>query len=807
MRAIIRAARGGLAGRRLQAVIIGLVVLASTAASTVALAMLADSSSPFDHAFAAARGANVSATLDALAATPGQFAATVHAPGVTAAAGPFPEISLTAQLTLPGVAGSSPQQLTITGRSSPGGPVDDLNLSQGHWPDNDSQVVTDGAGALGSTITVGAQKLSVVGMASSITSTSDAWVLPSEIPALATAVGGGTGLAGTGLRGAAQAQMLYQFSSAGTATAIDGDVAALRAALPPGALLGTASWLDARQSERSAIAPWVPFIIAFGVLALVISVLIVVNVVSGAVIAGTTRIGVLKSVGFTPAQVTACYVLMVAVPALFGCVAGAVGGNLLAIPLLSQNAQVYQVGVLGVPLWVDVTVPLAVLALTAAGAVPPALRAGRMSAVAAIATGRAPRPARGYVAQRALARLTMLPRAVTLGIAAPSARPGRTLVTVLAVVLGGVAVTFGVGLGASLDRAYVDSSRHAALPVSVTAVPAGSQAPGSLHGPEGGAGPGGAGHTTIVVGRALTAAQQHAVTVALAAQPGTLHDLAITEDHLSLPAVAVGVETTAYGGDPAWAGLALVSGHLYSGPDQVDVNTLFLTDTGTTVGSAYTLASGGHRLSVTIAGEVFQPGNQPDMFLSAATLHELDPAAGPSQYGVALKPGTDAQAYANMVSAALGNSLAVTVNGGAGHLAALASLITMLTILIIVVAGLGVLNTVALQIRERAHAIGVFKAVGMLPRQTLVMIVCSVAATGLLAGIVAVPVGVSLHHGLVPVMTRAANSGTPPSLLSVYQPWELILLALAGLLIAIVGALGPASWAARTRTVFALRAE
>jgi len=799
MKAIIRAARGGLGGRRLQAVIIGLVALASTAASTLALAMLADSSSPFDRAFAAQHGANVTATVDTTVATVPQLAATAHAHGVTAAAGPFSEIPLTAQVTLPGIAGSSAQQLTITGRSSPGGPVDDLYLSQGHWPDSDSQVVVAGSGTPGSTITVGSQKLVVVGVATSITSTSDAWVLPSEIPALATAAGARTG-------GSGQAQMLYQFSGAGTAAAISADVATLRAALPAGALAGTASWLDARQSEQSAIAPWVPFIIAFGLLTLVISVLIVVNVVSGAVIAGTTRIGVLKSVGFTPAQVVACYVLMVAVPALSGCVAGVVGGNLLAIPLLGQNAQVYQVGVLGVPLWADAAVPLAVLLLTAAGAVLPALRAGRLSAVAAIATGRAPRPAHGYLAQRALARLIMLPRAVTLGLAAPSARPGRTLVTGLAVLFGVVAVTFGLGLGASLDRAITDSSRHAALPVSVTAVPPGSVAPGALNGPGGSAGSSGTSHS-VVVGRALTAVQQQAAAAALAAQPGTLHDLAITEDHLSLPAVPAGVEVTAYGGDPAWAGLAPVSGHLYSGPDQVDVNTLFLTDTGTKVGSTYTLASGGRHLTVTIAGEVFQPGNQPDMFLSAATLHEVDPAAGPSQYGVALKPGTDAQAYANMLSAALGSSLAVTVNTGGTHLVAVVTLVTMLTIVIIIVAGLGVLNTVALQIRERAHAIGVFKAVGMVPLQTLVMIICSVAVTGLLAGVVAVPAGVALHHGLVPVMASAANSGIPPSLLSVYQPWEFILLALAGLLIAVAGALGPASWAARARTAFALRAE
>ena len=56
-------------------------------------------------------------------------------------------------------------------------------------------------------------------------------------------------------------------------------------------------------------------------------------------------------------------------------------------------------------------------------------------------------------------------------------------------------------------------------------------------------------------------------------------------------------------------------------------------------------------------------------------------------------------------------------------------------------------------------------------------------------------------------MGHAANSGYPPSLISVYTTWELVLLALAGLVIAIVGALSPAGWAARTRTAFALRAE
>jgi len=74
-------------------------------------------------------------------------------------------------------------------------------------------------------------------------------------------------------------------------------------------------------------------------------------------------------------------------------------------------------------------------------------------------------------------------------------------------------------------------------------------------------------------------------------------------------------------------------------------------------------------------------------------------------------------------------------------------------------------------------------------------------------GIVAVPAGILLHHSVLPVMAHGANSGLPPSLLSVYTPAEAVLLALAGLAIAVAGALGPAAWAASARTAAALRAE
>ena len=102
--AVTRAARGGLARRRVQTLVIGLVVLISTATGVLALGLVADSNSPFDTAFAAQHGAHLVATVDAGKVTPAQLRATGRLPGVTASSGPFPEVTITP--LVPGPPGS-----------------------------------------------------------------------------------------------------------------------------------------------------------------------------------------------------------------------------------------------------------------------------------------------------------------------------------------------------------------------------------------------------------------------------------------------------------------------------------------------------------------------------------------------------------------------------------------------------------------------------------------------------------------------------------------------------------------------------
>jgi putative ABC transport system permease protein len=789
---VLRAARGGLSGRRVQAFVIGSVLLASTAASTLALGLLVDSNAPFDHAFAAQHGADVAVTVTG--AAPAKLAATTRVPGLTASAGPFQQatVEFSTQVT-PSALGTPVavhQQLTVVGRAAPGGPVDDVTLTAGHWAQGPGQLVWASGQAglqpgVGSHITVtgvpGSPRLTVVGLATSVTGTAQGWVTPAEATTLHAA------------DMPELSQMLYRFSRAATASEVKADTAAVSAALPPGSVLGTQSYLTAKLQATSSIAPWVPFIVAFGLIGLVMSVLIVVNVVSGAVVAGIRRIGVLKCIGFSPAQVVACYVLQVTVPALAGCVAGVVAGNLLSVPLLSQTAQVFGVGRLAVPFWVDLVVPLSMLGLTGGTALLIALRAGRMSAVQAIATGRAPRAAHGFGAHRLLGRVPLLPRPVTIGLAGPFARPTRTLVTLAAIVFGVTAVIFAAGLSTSLNRVQADLSHAASEPVHVLL--AGRQGPDGINGQ---------GPAPVSL-----ASAERAVQAALRAQPGTRHDVAEADGQISVPGLADQLSIVGFGGDASWTGYAMIAGRWYSGAGEVDVNTAFLDDTGSVVGGQYTVSSGGRHITVRVAGEVLDTaGGSPVMIGGLSTLAAVDPGLSPGQYQVALAPGTDAASYLATLSSALGPSYLVAPNTrGGSDIDAIVGLVAALTLLVAVVAGLGVLNAVVLQTRERVHDLGVFKAVGMTPRQTIAMVVCSVGGTGLVAGLIAIPAGIALHLYILPVMGQAAQTGIPASALDVYPARELIMLALSGLVIAVAGALAPAGWAARTRTAFALRAE
>jgi putative ABC transport system permease protein len=772
---------------KVQAVVIVAVLFIATASATLGLALLNANNSPFARAFAAQHGADVTVTANPARATGAQFAASAHVAGVTAMAGPFDETTIPLEFQ-----GQPWGPTTLVGRSDPSGPVDDVVLNVGHWADGPGQVVLagnpepggggpgNGGPVLGNTFTAtslpGKPTLTVVGFANSITDTTGGgWVTPGELSSLLTPGSRPT------------AQLLYRFTSAATTAQLNADVTAVKKALPAGTVIDWGSWLTAQQSKGSNAAIMEPFVLAFALIGLAMAVLIVGNVISGAVIAQYRRIGVLKSLGLTPAQVVAVYLSRIGWPALAGCLIGVVGGYLLSVPVLHQSAGAYGVGSQQAPLWALVFAPVGMLAITLLAALGPALRAGRLSAIQAIASGRAPATGRGYAVHRLTARLN-LPRPVGLGLAAPFARPARTLVTLAAIAFGATAVIFAIGLHSSLTDARDAQSLTATVPVQVWQNNGPNQVP--------------------------AAAQFAAAASAINAQPGTAHSNAEYGTWVKVVGVSQDINASAFDGPSSWMGYALISGHWYDAPGQVDVNTTFLTDSGLAVGDTATVytgtvTAGVKPITVRIAGEIFYPSSTPRILASAQTLPGTAVAGNFRQWNVGLKPGTAATAYSHAVNAELGSSPFMAGpgdNGGQFYVIAI-GLIGLLSLMVAVAAGLGVLNTVLMTTRDRVHDLGIFKSLGMRPAQVVVMVICWVVGPAVIAGAIAAPAAVALNTATLHAMAATAHTGIPASFTNVFPVPRLALLSLAALAIAVIGALLPATWAARARPATALRAE
>ena len=77
----IRTATGGMLRHKVQAVVIAMVLLVSTASATLGFALLAASNTPFVHAFGAQHGADVTVTANAARASSAELAATSPSAG------------------------------------------------------------------------------------------------------------------------------------------------------------------------------------------------------------------------------------------------------------------------------------------------------------------------------------------------------------------------------------------------------------------------------------------------------------------------------------------------------------------------------------------------------------------------------------------------------------------------------------------------------------------------------------------------------------------------------------------------------
>lgn len=767
--AVWRASRAAVKRRRLQTFVIGLVVLCSTTTVLLALAVISAARAPFDQAFDAQRGAHVVAAFDPAKATAEQLAATAHRPGVEAADGPFPQAIVRMPVDW---LGRPPGPLTLVGRTDlAGGPVDRPELLAGHWATGPGEVVINQPfkgypdNALGKPLP-GVPGLTVVGFASTMSESAGGWVTPDEARALHP---GGL-------------QMLYRFTDADSEQRLTAGLDAATEGLPKDALTSGQSYLKLKQAFSAGADAFLPIMTVFGVLGLLVAVLIVGNVVSGAVVSGYRHIGVLKSIGFTPRQVVVVYLTMVSVPAVIGTVLGTAAGWALAQPILRMAFSGILTGtaVIEPAGWLPAATLLAVPLLVALAAFVPASRAHRLSATEAISAGSAPRAGRGLKVQRWLSG-TRLPRAVSLGLGQPFARPARSALTMSAIVLGVVTVTVTTGLSSTLVRAV---------------------------GPNGGTGSATYVHVQTghfagnkVAAPKLTPEQTEAM---LHATPGAERVSTRGLAEANVAGFNQPVYIDFYGGDEATQKLHVVQGRGATGPGEAQVGPAFLDQHGLKLGDRITVDLEGRQQSLTIVGEELE-GNVRAITTSDATRALFTQDRHVVEYYVRLAAGADADAYIKAVKDADPSLVAdVATVDMTAPVVSIIAFSTVFTILLSIVAALGVFNTVLLNIRERRRDLGMLKSIGMTPRQVVAMTVTSVAWLGALSGIIGIPAGI-LAHRLITENVRIM--AFPESMIDVWGAPLLAGLACAGVAIAVLGALVPARSASRLTIAEVLRNE
>ena len=773
MTAIFVKAIADLRRRRVQAVVIFLTVLLSIATGTMAVTLMSQTRDPYQAAFQAQKGAHLQVTFRATT-DPQLLATTPAAIGATGSGGPYPVTDLVFK------SGDQKFNVFTIGRDSPGGAVEVLNLTSGRWPvANDEIVLTRSFSelrkvAMGARVKVTSvpqtPMLTVVGLVVDIDegsadlSSQRAWVLKAAMPAL-TAPDSSAYL------------MDYRFAHNPTNAEIAGYVGRLRASVPPGTITGSLNYNLIRSIFNITNQILTGVLGAFSVFALLATIAIVAALVTGIVISAYREIGIMKAIGFTPLGVTGVFALQIVIPALAACLIGIPAGTLLSQPLLATSSHAlglayqpsYSVGL-------DLLLLAGGLLVVAVAATLPALRAGFLRPVAAIANASAPRDFSGRRLRRLSERLR-LPRPVVLGIGDAFARPLRAILTLLTVLIGVTTVVVAIGLPRSF--LLINNSET------------------------------GAGSYQVVVGRSGALPDAEVMQI-LNAQAETARVVAVGGQNIVVAGITDPVNTRLFRGDSSRTGFLVTSGRWFSAPGEVLAPKGFLHDANLKIGDSFIGTANGTVLQLRVVGEVYDINNLGhSLFMDLATMASVTPLVDPSTYTVTLKPGADVSAYVRRVAALQPDLLDVKASDNTiiAPIRVINSVLLVIAAVLALIGVGGIFNTLLLNTREKVQDIATLKALGMSPRQVTVMVAASAALLALVGGLLAVPSGLVLHRMLNDVISSSAGNDTPPLAYAVFNPLELAIVPLLAVVVAVAAAMIPGRWAARTNVVEVLHSE
>jgi putative ABC transport system permease protein len=492
-------------------------------------------------------------------------------------------------------------------------------------------------------------------------------------------------------------------------------------------------------------------------------------VISGRVLAQRREIGLLKAIGLTPRGVVATlvgeYLLVALAAGLLGLIAGAAIAPLLLKPMASLLATPTPSALAPTPLIASLA--LVLLAVAVCTAIP-AIRAGRLNTVEALAIGRANARGNASRAARAAAALK-LPATVRLGVKDAFAGHARAILSVAALGMMVITLVAALSMEATYDKVIGDPALRA-KPWDVRVEP------GELS-------------TAQTLAAVRREPVTHATTIA------GLRATAPNGHELEVRALGPGFQHFRY---------AVPDGRMFARPGEAVVGRGVLDTLHLDVGDTLDLEVAGTPLPVKIVGRHVEPDNDGEIAIISAST--LPPALQGQLQGAEViakfKPGADQRAIQDRLQREHLSAELVS-DEVRQERADVRPIVYGSSALLVAVGLVNLLTTLLLVTRERSRDYGIFKAVGLTPRGVLAVVNAGGAVLGLIAIVIGIPVGIVIFRALMAAMSPSEGTdivGTPGVFaLALIVPVVLAVTALASSL--------PARRAARTSAAVVLRAE
>jgi putative ABC transport system permease protein len=530
---------------------------------------------------------------------------------------------------------------------------------------------------------------------------------------------------------------------------------------------------DVRETMKQANTFDVIFLNVFSVFALLAVGLIIANTVAGQVLSQLRDTGILKAIGFTPRQVMLSLMLQNLGVAVLAGVVGMVAGLLASRFFLSKTADV--LGVPPAPAFnpvILIVTMLVVLVLVAFFTLIPAFRAGRVPAMVALRSSQEGQKTRPSLVAAVLARLG-LPRVGVVGVKDLSRRPVRTATTIAALVLAVITATFSLGIEATFQKTMSDPTTIGGPPYDLTID-----------------------RDTLDNARARQIFDS---------TPGVESYLVLQDSSARIG--HNGFDLRGVEGDmnnPRWA---MRQGRQPTARGEASVSTRVAGDFGLQVGDRVTILTGPieneTQLDLTIVGTYVDIDGE-RMVVTHDTLPE---GVEVTDYFIRAKPGTDSDELAQSLVAASGGVFDVEVLDDSMDEVRdqFRSVLIPLNAVLFVIAGLNLLASLLLAIRERRRDFAVLKTVGFTPGQIAMSVFSGSVVLALLALVIGLPLGLVIARVVFDLLSSAAGIGTGVGVMP--GPLWMAPLSAGAILIAALATVLPALRASQVRVAEALRYE